>query len=163
MTRIYLTAVLTAILGLSTATHANDAQFSALLLGKWDCEINIEDEWGEFTILSEDYYIRNGRSHGIGELSMELKIPELSESITLDYIISYTGIWEISNGFLIETADDIKFTGLNLGFDDLFDINQVIPSGISGSTKIIKLTETKFVGVSESDGKEFSCSRDKKG
>ena len=138
--------------------RGSDATLSASLLGRWDCSSSTFEDGINSTSEFAQYYIRNGRSTSVGELV----ITSLSDGLVLAYIFSATGDWEISDGFLLETLTDFKSTSLDPSADEIFNLQDLIPDGVSDSSKIAFLSEKEFVAVSESDGTQVFCFRHEK-
>ena len=186
MKKVLLLVIAITFMGVGNIAHGQDAYWSSLLLGKWACSFSFTENEGtveeiHVAIETEEDYVRNGKSNSFGTITATV-----FDEITLEYLVAGTATWEISDGFLIETITDIKTTNvtpeITEQFAELFDINEftpqeiaelqkitelldldkLIPEGISASTKIITISEKEFVGVSESDGEKYSCSRIKK-
>lgn len=103
----------------------------------------------------DQHYIGNGTFDARGDLTFTA----LEEGVVLEYIVVGAGEWEISDNFLIETVTDVEITGVDPLFDELFDLEEMFPTGISDASEIITLSEQSLVTVAESDGTEISCSR----
>ena len=142
-------------IGVGHPAYASDAILSESLLGKWSCSAGTVSDGMEIKMEFEQDYIGNGTFDARGDLTFTA----LEEGVILEYIVVGAGEWEISDNFLIETITDVEITSVNPLFDELFDLEEMFPTGISDASKIITLSEDSLVTVAESDGTEISCSR----
>ncbi len=155
MKKMMLLVATTMFTGLISVAHGSDASLSKRLLGGWECSYETSEEGIRMKAKSKDYYVRNGKSNSFGELTITYP----AQGYSLEYFVATTGEWEISNGFLIETLTDIKTTSVDPIVDELLNLQEMIPTGLSESSKIVTLSEKSLVVISESNGTEISCSR----
>lgn len=155
MQHISLIFAVTIFIGIGPIAHGSDASLSERLLGNWSCSAGTTSDGMEIKMEFDQHYIGNGTFDARGDLTFTA----LEEGVVLEYIVVGAGEWEISDNFLIETVTDVEITSVDPLFDELFDLEEMFPTGISDASEIITLSEQSLVTVAESDGTEISCSR----
>lgn len=140
------------------ASPLSDSDLEQKLNGSWNCTYEQSESNGfHMRIESEETYVRNGRSNSMA--SMKIKFAEEFPEVT--YAITGSSSWEVSNGYLITTLEDAKFTNLtHPDLDKVFNLNEMFPKNISNSEEIIELSDTKLTLKSESNGHISSCQRE---
>jgi hypothetical protein len=130
-----------------------------LFKGTWNCSYEIKKDGMELSIITEDNYVRNGRSNSFGTLMIKLA-PDIPK---MEYFIAGSALWEIKNKYLITTLQDISIKNLSHPeFDEEFNLENMIPKNISESSEIIELSNSKLSLKSEADGVIYSCTRNNK-
>jgi len=179
-----LFSIIAIIAMLGNVVHANE-YLSKRLLGTWDCTTTHVESGMTIKSEAQITYVRNGTSNQFGETSLTLPADFLPEKISLVYLVTATGTWEITDGkFLVETSTDVKVTRASFLEDDLeslfsnslskeeiqeikqmlevFDnVFKNLPTGMSESSEISSFKKNKLVLVSESMGSKTLCTRKK--
>lgn len=106
---------------------------------------------------SEETYVRNGRSNSMG--SMRVKFAQEFPEVT--YSIAGSSSWEVQNGYLITTVEDVKIVNLSHPeLDKLINLTEMLPKNISESQEVVELSDTKLTLKSESNGALYQCQRE---
>ncbi|PNH81247.1 hypothetical protein [Vibrio diazotrophicus] len=150
------------ILAISSASFAaspyTDSEINARINGKWNCSYEQSESNGfHMSVDSEETFVRNGRSNSMG--SMRVKFVQEFPEVTYSIVGSST--WEVQNGYLITTLEDIKFVNLSHPeLDKLINLNDMFPKNISDSEEVVELSDTRLLLKSESDGTLYQCQRE---
>jgi hypothetical protein len=127
------------------------------LYGKWNCEFSEARGGQSFSIVTEDTYIRNGRSNSFGDL--KFTVPKMPGEEFV-YSVTATADWYVQGKYLVMTMDDVKIVNLSHpGLDDVFSLAELFPENVSESAEIVDLSATKLVLRSESDNSITECIR----
>ncbi|QYJ93656.1 hypothetical protein [Shewanella spartinae] len=141
--------------GCANATNTQASINEADLYGNWNCKISSEENSVKISMDYDVSYIRNGKSNGIGIL--KFKVPDLPE---MEYSFAGSSDWELKGGYLIETSTEIKLVNISHPeFDKEFNLESLFPQNISESSKILVLNRKLLKLKSETDGTEYSCTR----
>lgn len=136
----------------------DDSNFEAMIHGAWNCKIDESMDGGSLTISTEDSYIDNGRFNSFGTMTMNIDIE--SENISLKYSIAGTGTWDVKNGKLYQTLEDVKLVNLTAPeFDDVLNLSNMFPKNVSESSTITSIDKKSITVKSDIDGSEHTCSK----
>ena len=146
---------LTACTLLAPPLHAQQSQ-TEQMFGKWKCPLTYTKDSVTIAAESEDSYIRNGRFNSFGLMAVTFG----AGGPTINYSISVTGSWKVIDGYLIQEYGDFKVINLtDPKIDKIFNLKDMLPSGMSDSSKIVQLTEKSITLKSESEGIQYICDR----
>jgi hypothetical protein len=140
---------------------------SEQILGKWYGEQTSEDEDGTDVIKGTTEYFPTKSYNFDGEVSSSATVE--GKKVSINYIVFFTGEWEIHNSDLIEKIVDVKTSLKSISIDgvtvdaekipedeikDLPKPEDFIPKGVSDSSKILSLTSSELkVETRDSKGK----------
>lgn len=103
-------------------------------------------------------YIRNGRTNDIGTIKFIL--PMQPKPVALTYSMTTSGTWEIVDGFLAHTTNELKLVNISHpGLDDIINLTDMFPQTVSDSSKILVLNDQRLELLSESTGIISQCDR----
>lgn len=137
----------------STSNIFSRSQF----FGGWNCSFSSKEDGALVSIDLNVNYIRNGSSNSFG--TMTLKLEEQAE-IEIEYSISSSGSWEYQDGYLIETASEIKIVNLSHPeLDEVFNLENILPQNISESSEVLLLNGSTLRLKSESNGEIINCNK----
>lgn len=130
-----------------------------LVIGTWNCFLEIEENGSKFSITTEENYVRNGRHQSFGTFMAKFA----SDMPEMEYFIAGSAIWKIKGKYLITELTDVKIKNLSHPeFDKIFNLKDLFPKNISDSSEIIELSESKLLLKSEANGTVYSCTKKKK-
>ncbi|MEG3759939.1 hypothetical protein V5096_18530 [Pseudoalteromonas carrageenovora] len=153
--------ILVASLVISTSGFASNRvpetpNIDEKIYGSWNCQNSHEANGSKIILETEDTYVRNGRSNSFGIMKAKLA-PELPE---IEYSIAGSATWNIDDGYLVTTLDDIKVVNLSHPeLDKVINLQDFLPKNLSESSKILELSTTKLSLKSESDGTVYHCTK----
>ncbi len=132
-----------------------DQMYGSKLVGTWNCDsVEMEVEGATVTMKGSASYFTNKRSNTFGTMIIDYPI----ENITLEYDYFGTGTWEINNKTLVEILEDIKLTNISHPYmDQSFNMTDMFPKNISGSSTIISLSQSSMTLKEDTEGVIFTC------
>ena len=140
----------------SKEKEIDDEKYTQLISGAWSCLIEQGMDGVSVTIDTEDSYVDNGRFNSFGSLQLSIE----SEGISIDYNLAGTGSWNVKNGKLYQTIEDIKIVNLTAPeFDSVFNLEEMFPKNISESSTITSIDNKHITVKSDIDGTELTCSK----
>lgn len=172
-----------ALLASGQASAQGSINPSELYGGIWNCESEYSipvssdatptGESGSLNITYEGTttYVRNGQSNGYGTFKMEYEPDQdaeakpSTESHVFEFVVVGNGAWKVDEGYLTEKVEGVKY-GLvdpNASSEDkemLEWIKQTMPNEMSDSSKILKLSKSKLILESETNGAVIKCDRE---
>lgn len=125
------------------------------LPGRWNCEVASEQDGVKMSMDYAVTYSGDGTADASGRL--RLKTAQLPE---MEYSISSRSEWEISDGHLVETSNDIDVVNLSHPhFDRLFNLQSMIPENATETSEILVLDDSRLRTQSEKYGTITDCAR----
>lgn len=125
------------------------------LLGTWRCDVTVEEGDIKINIISDDIYIRNGKSNSFGTMTFQSK-----DTPAITYSVVANGTWEINRNFLISTYTNLKFVNLtHPELDKIINLQDFFPENVSDSAEIIELSDNILSVKSESNGQRIHCTK----
>ncbi|MDN3391937.1 hypothetical protein [Pseudoalteromonas sp. APC 3691] len=153
--------ILVASLAISTSVFAGNgapepSNIDEQIYGSWNCQYSHEENGSKISFETEETYVRNGRSNSFGIMKAKFA-PELPE---IEYSLAGSATWNIDNGYLVTTLDDIKVVNLSHPeLDKIINLQDMFPKNLSESSKILELSTSKLSLKSESDGTVYHCTK----
>lgn len=125
------------------------------LHGRWNCEVSSEQDGVKMSMDYAVTYSGDGTADASGRL--RLKTAQLPE---MEYSITSRSEWEISDGHLVETSDDIDVVNVSHPhFDRVFDLQSMIPENATETSEILVLGDSRLKTRSEKYGTITDCAR----
>lgn len=144
----------------SIACAADSADFSEkFLIGKWACEYEHEEEGVHLKSFMENNFVRGGGLDSTEELRIEFT--DEDGLYYSEYLVISADRWRIEDGFLITENKSVRFLLLDdNGLAEFFFLPDIVPEGLTESSIVTVLSDTKMVLTSESDPSiTVSCNR----
>lgn len=160
MNRIKYKLLLLPFFFLASACSSKDTGTSSLekeILGTWNCSYNLVEEDGtSMNLTAKETYMRNGLSNSVGLLKAKFS-PDLPE---IQYHITGSSTWELKDGLLLSTLNDVKVTNLNHPeFDKIINLKEMMPLNVTDPSEIIEISASKMVLRSEDDDGLYECEK----
>jgi hypothetical protein len=125
------------------------------LYGRWHCQHSIENTAMKMQV-NIDYDVniaRNGTSNGTGTL-----IFRLPSFPSLEYRVTNDATWQLKGDQLHIASSNIQSHSVSHPeFETFFKLQQFIPTQVSETVKILKLTHTHLEVTSPSYGGIYTC------
>lgn len=160
MNRIKYKLLLMPYFFLAAACSSKDIDASSLekeILGTWDCSYSLIEEDGTgMNLTAKETYKKNGLSSSVGLLKAKFS-PDLPE---IQYHISALSTWELKDGLLLSTLNDVKVTNLNHPeLDKIINLKEMMPLNITDPSEIIEISPSKMILRSEDDDGLYKCEK----
>ncbi|WP_427982227.1 hypothetical protein [Agarivorans sp.] len=140
---------------LSWASNVNASINQADLYGSWHCKTSLEENGVKIFVDMDANYIRNGKSNGFG--FFVIRFPD---GLEVKYSVTGSGVWQLKNGYLIETSEEIKVVNLSHPrLDKILDMESLFPQNVSESSKVLQLNKSFLKVKSETNGTVIGCKR----
>lgn len=133
-----------------------DRAIERAIVGNWECDFDQNVPEGSFGFEITESYVANGRYTAFGPLTIYLE----EFGVELEYLLADSGTWEVIDGKLVSTSEDLRLKNVSHpGIDEFFDINELFPENMSGAASILELSEDKLVLKIDRNTPEMNCIR----
>ena len=144
----------TLIIGLSSISITSKANYSELILGNWNCLIDVELVGMTMSITMQNSFFKDKSAKGRGLV----KVQNAAIAMNLAYDVKVDQSWFIQNDKLYQTIVTSSIHSLKSSFyESMFETDSLLPVGQQESTKIVTLTQSTFVGLY--NGLDLKCNR----
>jgi hypothetical protein len=155
MNPIKLLSIITLFFSVPVCAQTESVINANNLYGAWNCKLTKVDRGSKIAFDIDVNYIQNGSANSFGTLKFDL--PEIAE---LEYSIATSSTWEIKEGYLIETATEVKVVNISHPeLDNIINLGSMFPQNTTESSKILELTSTTLSLKSENDEATFNCTK----
>ncbi|MCJ8313565.1 MAG: hypothetical protein HRU38_15200 [Saccharospirillaceae bacterium] len=144
----------TLIIGLCSVSKTSKANYSELILGDWNCFIDVELVGMTMSITMQNSFSKDKSAKGRGLV----KVQNAAIGMNLAYDVKVDQTWFIQNNTLYQTVVASSIQSLKSSFyESMFDTDSLLPVGQQESTKIMTLTQSSFLGLY--NGLDLKCNR----